>query len=72
MNQKQLEQLHPQVPQYEDTSYVCVGTCQAVISDDDYAQGMTKCTDETCYLWGKPFVRGTQGKLTGRNIEVHK
>ena len=37
------------------TVYVCTGTCQAEISEEQYKAGLTKCGAETCDKKGVPF-----------------
>lgn len=43
-------------------TYVCLGNCQAVISDQDYKNGLTACGNNVCENKGKPFSKG--GKCT--------
>lgn len=48
-------------------TYVCLGDCQAVISNDEYQKGLTKCGTDTCELKGVRFVKGDKCKKCGRN-----
>jgi hypothetical protein len=52
--------------QSEET-YVCLGTCQAVITKEQYDNGLTKCGAESCDMYQKPFVKGQKSELTGKN-----
>lgn len=51
-----------------DESWVCLGTCQAVISQQEYDGGLTKCGAEVCTLKGQPFVKGKKDEATGKNV----
>lgn len=48
-------------------TYVCLGTCQAVIDEDRYNAGLTKCGAKDCTLYDKPFVEGRKSEVTGKN-----
>jgi hypothetical protein len=48
-------------------TYVCMGTCQAVITDEEYKNGLTKCGAEVCTMKGQPFVEGKKSEATGKN-----
>jgi len=48
-------------------TYVCLGTCQAVITEEQYKNGLTKCGAETCTLKGHPLVPGKKNPQTGKN-----
>lgn len=50
--------------------YVCLGTCQAVISQERYKAGLTKCGAKNCTMYGKPFVVGKKNETTGKNEEI--
>lgn len=39
------------------TAYICEGTCQAQITQKQYDEGLTKCGDKSCTLYGKPFKK---------------
>jgi hypothetical protein len=49
-------------------TYVCLGTCQAVISEKEYNKGLTKCGAENCDMHNKPFVPGNKSEVTGKNV----
>lgn len=55
-----------QQQQKEDT-WECTGTCQAVISDEQYKNGLTKCGAESCDMKGQPFIKGHKSEVTGKN-----
>jgi len=48
-------------------TYVCLGTCQAVITEEQYKNGLTKCGAEVCTMKGQPFVEGKKSEATGKN-----
>ena len=58
--------------QPSEKTYVCMGTCQAVISEEQYAKGLTTCGAEVCTMKGKPFVEGKHNEETGKNEPVQK
>lgn len=39
-------------------TYVCLGSCQAQISEEEYQKGLTACGNDTCENKGKPFSKG--------------
>ena len=47
-------------------NYVCLGTCQAVITEEQYKNGLTQCGTETCTLKGHPLVPGRKNPETGK------
>ncbi len=48
-------------------TYVCLGTCQAVITEEQYNNGLTKCGAKECTLYDHPFVQGHKSEETGKN-----
>lgn len=48
-------------------TYVCLGTCQAVIPEEKYNAGLTKCGAKECTLYQQPFVEGKRNEQTGKN-----
>ncbi|HWY79413.1 MAG TPA: hypothetical protein VNW29_03580 [Candidatus Sulfotelmatobacter sp.] len=48
-------------------TYICLGTCQAVITEEQYKNGLTKCGAQGCSLEGHPFVPGKKNSETGKN-----
>lgn len=48
-------------------TYVCLGTCQAVISEEQYKNGLTKCGAADCTMHGQPFVVGHKSETSGKN-----
>ena len=48
-------------------TYVCLGTCQAVITEEQYNNGLTKCGAEVCTMKGQPFIEGKKSEVTGKN-----
>lgn len=51
-------------------TYVCLGTCQAVVSEEQYNNGLTKCGAADCTMHGQPLVPGKKSDLTGKNIQT--
>ena len=41
-----------------ETRYFCTGSCGAVITEEQYDKGLTKCGTESCNMHGKPFEKG--------------
>lgn len=37
--------------------YICVGTCKAEISEEQFKAGLTKCGGEGCTLKGHDFAK---------------
>lgn len=48
-------------------TYVCLGSCQAVITEEQYKNGLTKCGAKECTMYDKPFVEGKKSETTGKN-----
>jgi hypothetical protein len=48
-------------------TYVCTGSCQAVISEKQHSEGLTNCGDESCDMKGHPLVEGNKSEETGKN-----
>jgi hypothetical protein len=59
-----------QTPQ-EPKTYVCLGSCQAVISEEEYKNGLTECGAESCTLKGQPLVEGHKSETTGETVPEH-
>lgn len=55
--------------QHKEKTYVCLGSCQAVISEEEYEKGLTQCGTEGCSLKGHKFVLGHKSEETGKNVE---
>ena len=41
----------------KEVAYICEGTCQAQITQEEYDKGITKCGAKECTLYGKPFKK---------------
>jgi len=54
--------------QQTEKTYVCLGSCQAVISEEQHKNGLTKCGAEECTMYGQPFVEGKKSEQTGQNV----
>jgi|GEM_PF-1973453 len=59
-------------PQGLQKTYVCLGSCQAVVTEDEYESGMTACNNESCSMKGEPLVRGKKSEVTGQNEKVEE
>lgn len=44
-----------------------MGSCQAVISEEQHKKGLVACGAEVCTMKGKPFVEGKRSEETGMN-----
>jgi hypothetical protein len=49
-------------------TWVCMGTCQAVISDEKHKNGLVACGADVCTMKGKPFVKGHTSEASGQNV----
>lgn len=45
--------------------YICVGTCKAEISEEQYKSGLTKCGGEGCTLNGHDFEKRLKCEICG-------
>lgn len=55
--------------------HVCLGSCQAQISDEDYKNGLTSCGNDACENKGKQFVKGNKCQQCGKTYaesQVHQ
>ncbi|MEX0616350.1 MAG: hypothetical protein WD231_00890 [Candidatus Woykebacteria bacterium] len=41
-----------------ETRYFCTGTCGAVITEEQYNNGLTHCGTNTCTMHKEPFEKG--------------
>jgi hypothetical protein len=48
-------------------NYVCTGSCQAVVTEEEYNKGLTNCGAEGCTMKGHPLVQGKKSEITGKN-----
>lgn len=39
-------------------AHVCLGSCHAAISDEEYAGGLVACGNDACENKGVPFIMG--------------
>ena len=49
-------------------TYVCMGTCQAVVNEEQFKAGLTACGADACTLHGHPLVPGKKDQATGKNV----
>lgn len=49
-------------------TYVCLGSCQAQISEEEYNKGLTACGNDACENRGKPFAEGSKCVTCGKNF----
>lgn len=38
-------------------AYICEGSCQAQITQQQYDKGLTKCGEKSCTFFGRPFKK---------------
>ena len=50
-----------------EKTYVCLGSCQAVVSEQEYQNGLTTCGATECTMHGQPLVVGKKSPVTGKN-----
>jgi len=60
-----------------ETRYFCNGTDQAVVTQEQYDQGLTKCGNESCSLHAHPFEKGLycticQKRVTQDQVSEHQ
>lgn len=55
-----------------EARYFCNGTDQAVVTQEQYNQGLTKCGNESCSLHGQPFEKGLYCTTCGRKITTQE
>ena len=41
-----------------ETRYFCTGSCGAVITQEEYEGGLTKCGTQSCNMHQEPFEKG--------------
>ena len=51
----------------EQKTYVCLGSCQAVVNEEQYKNGLTTCGADSCTMKGQPLVPGKKNPETGKN-----
>jgi hypothetical protein len=52
----------------EEKQYVCLGTCQAVVTQEQFDNGLRNCGAAVCTLKGQPFTEGKKCSLCGKNF----
>jgi len=52
--------------------YVCSGNCQAVISKEQFNNGLTKCGTQSCDMYQKPFEKKEQCDICGKIFSENK
>lgn len=56
----------------DQRTYVCLGTCQAVVSEKQYNEGLNACGTKGCTLEGQHFVVGKKNEITGKNEAIEQ
>ena len=41
-----------------ETRYFCSGTDQAIVTEEEFKNGLTKCGNKTCSMYQHPFEKG--------------
>lgn len=49
-------------------TYVCLGSCQAQISEEEYKNGLIACGNDVCENKDQLFVKGGRCATCGRNF----
>lgn len=49
-------------------THVCLGNCQAQISEEEYKGGLTACGNDSCENKGKPFAKGSKCTVCRKNF----
>ena len=52
--------------------YVCTGTCQAEISEEDYKKGLVKCGTHGCTHFGHTFAERLKCRLCDKLYKVEE
>lgn len=50
--------------------YVCIGTCKAEISEEEYLGGLTQCGTEGCTMYGHTFEERMKCATCGQVYKV--
>ncbi|OGY25218.1 MAG: hypothetical protein A2134_02195 [Candidatus Woykebacteria bacterium RBG_16_39_9b] len=53
-----------------ETRYFCTGTCGAVVTQEQYDEGLVHCEEKTCNMYGIPFEKGLFCTTCQRKIEA--
>ena len=48
-------------------TYVCLGTCNGMVTEEQFKSGLNKCSTKGCNLEGHPLVPGKKNPETGKN-----
>lgn len=52
--------------------HICTGSCQAVVSDETYTNGLTQCGAENCSKKGELFIDAQQCSKCGKIVRDEK
>jgi hypothetical protein len=47
-------------------TYVCLGTCQGIVSEEQFKNGLNTCGTKGCDLEGHPLIPGRKNSETGK------
>lgn len=47
-------------------TYVCLGTCNGIVTEEQFNAGLNKCGTKGCNLEGHPLVPGRKNSETGK------
>lgn len=53
----------------DKANHVCLGSCQAVIGEEKYKNGLVACGNDLCEKKGVPFVIGAKCKQCSKTYE---
>ena len=51
-----------------EVRYFCTGTDHAIVTQEEYDQGKTKCANNMCSMYDHPFEKGLYCTVCGRRI----
>lgn len=54
----------------KNQTYVCLGSCQAQISEEEYNNGLKACGNDSCENKGRPFAKGDKCADCGKTYSV--
>ena len=57
----------PHANQNEEKTYVCLGTCNGMVTEEQFKNGQDTCSTKGCTLEGHPLVPGRKNPETGKN-----
>lgn len=56
----------------KDKQYVCLGTCQAVVTQEQFDNGLKNCGGESYTLKGQQLTEGDKCSTCGRTFAINE